>query len=216
MAKHPVVSKCKVSKTLLGAWKLEFECPGCQSPLTTKETAIGTVDDCQLCGAQFLISPSVREHIAAMESEAESQTQEAEKRKEDGEEARLQKKRQVEIARRQEQARERQEREQTEHSRGYDYPNLRKYQSSIEATAIGGAILLCLLGAAILIGGFTAVKGANGDLRITLVFFFGAGICIGAAASWYFWWMVVAEVLRLTITVALDVRAIRDNNGVGK
>jgi uncharacterized Zn finger protein (UPF0148 family) len=209
MAKQLTVLKAKVSKGLLGAWKIEFACPECKAPLNAKEATIGKVDDCQLCGAEFLISPRIRQQIDEIEAETANEEEQAAQRKQEAEAERRKERRNADLARREEMAEKSRERQEEVDSQGYDYPNLRKYQKSLERTAIIGAALWCLLGGVLLILAIASLT-RNFDGIIIAMSLFSALSCFGAAASWYFWWMVVAEMIRLTVTVALDVRVIRD------
>ena len=85
MSKHPVVSDCEFSKTLLGDWKLEFKCPACLSELNSKESAVGTVDDCPHCGTQFVFSQSVVNQLDTLKAaellEKQAKQEKTEKRK---------------------------------------------------------------------------------------------------------------------------------------
>jgi hypothetical protein len=196
---------------MLGSWKIEFECPACKAPLNTKESAIGQNDDCQLCGAEFLISPTVRDQIAAIEDATADQEREAERQKKDADAERRKEQRKAELARREEVAEEERNQKERDDERGYDYPNLRKYQASLETTAVVGAFLLCLLAGGFLVFGIAGMAGTgSASPTAVLGMIASIAICLFGAASWYYGWIVTAEMLRLTVTVALDIRSIRD------
>src|SRR5262249_19590256 len=149
---------------------------------------IGNVDDCQLCGAQFLMSSSIREQIEELETEAANQKREAEAERRNA-------KRIAREERHEALAEKQRDRQRLEDERGYDYPNLRKYQLSIERTAIAGAALLCVLAAAALI--FGIASASNHKMALIEVAALGLSVvsCLVSAAAWYFWWMIVAEML---------------------
>lgn len=158
------------------------------------------------------MSSSIREQIEAIDADAANQKQEFEKQKKEAEAERRNAKRRVRQDREQGLAERQRDWQQQEDERGYDYPNLRKYQLSIERTANVGAALLCILAAVFLIVGLARATTSKSETIEVVGSALSVVTCLVSAAAWYYWWMIVAEMIRLTITVALDVRSIRDAN----
>jgi hypothetical protein len=209
MGKQPVVSNVELSKKFMGGWKLKFSCPGCQGQLNTSDTAIGKVDDCQLCGAQFLISPKIREQIEGWEEAQRQKEAAAAQQKKQTVAVQQAQKRRAETEKQEDTAERRREREASEYEKGYDYPNLRSYQKIIETFAIVGAFLAAIAGLLLIVMGIVAGTG-NGGVGAAFVSFITAVGWFFCGAVWYFTMMISAESLRLFVTAALDIRAIRD------
>jgi|GEM_PF-4281886 len=208
MAKHPVVNKAQVSKGLLGSWKIQFDCPACDGKLTTKPDTIGAVDDCPLCGAQFVVSESVRDHIDQIEADEESRKVEAAEQRRLSALKKQTAARNEKISRQEQLASQQREKHEHDDSRGYEYPKLKQYQTNLEWFAIIGAVLLCI--AALVPGGFGIAQQLSGSHTAAGAGFIGTVVCLLWAASWYGSLMIAAEIIRLVVTVALDVRQIRD------
>lgn len=192
-----VVKVAKVSKKLLGGWQVEFACPGCQKPLTSGPDDIGRPDDCPHCETAFMLSAQLRKPIAEEEEAAERKREAAQQRSADAAQDRERKRAAREVSREQATGKD---------QRGYDYPILRLYETVLSAVGLGGA-LLCALAIAGWVLLYFLGRGRV-PLEGTLL---ASGVLVLVGVLWWLCWKLVAEMVRLAVTVALDVRELRDN-----
>jgi len=79
MAKIPVIRKAKVSKNVLGKYKIEFPCPACKASLKSVREDVGIADECPTCGSGFVLHTDIMMYVEAEEAEANRLKQRKEK-----------------------------------------------------------------------------------------------------------------------------------------
>lgn len=205
MPKEPMISTVTLTRGFGGGWKIQYSCPACKATLTSKRADIGRSDGCPDCGVSFRLDSKIESEIRAKEL--------AEKQLEDRREQESRALRQQFLAQQTAEAEARITQDAAAEDRaGYAYPNLKGYQRQLESIGFLGALLqmICSIIASLILLGNSS---DSATVFIAIMILLVGGII---ALSWYYSWMVLADLIRLVVTVALDIRKMRDHMAAGR